>query len=152
MRYGSDVVLGQVGVVVANSHLSKVVLIGLSIGGRRRSLQVCTVPRSELVLAGFTEGRCDVTLRVVSPYLTNVEVLDEDDWVATPELLSWDQAARGDDGARCDLGTLLDASTFKNDRLVTDRDIILDGARVERAAITNLAVVADEYFGGHAGW
>ena len=53
MVFRSHVVLGEALVVVIGGSSLQHLLIGLSIGSTRLTLQVSTVPGSELVLAGF---------------------------------------------------------------------------------------------------
>ena len=79
------------------------------------SLKVRAVPGGELVLACLTQGRCNVTLSVVSPHLADVEVLDEHNRVSTPKLLGGDETTWRYNGARGNLSTLFNARTFKND-------------------------------------
>ena len=148
----SHVVLGDVAVVVlANSARLHLVVEGVHVRGRCLALEVCTVPRGEFVLAGLTKRTVDVTLGVVGPDLADVEILNERDGVATPELLRWDQTTRRHYAARGELGTLLDASTLKNNTLVANEYIIFNVARVERATSSNGDIVADLDRGRHAG-
>ena len=146
----SHVVLGDAGVILGHGRGHEVVVFGVDVCCGGFSLQVRAVPRGELVLASFAEGRSDVALRVVGPALANVQVLDELDGVSAPELLRGDQATRGHDATSGQLSTFLDAGAFQHDALLADGDILLYMARVERASSSNRDIVSNLDGGRHA--
>lgn len=111
----SDIVLGHVTVWIGDCGRRQIIVLRVCIGLTRIPLHVRTVPSCELVLHGLTHRRSDIALRVVGPYLSDVQVLDKYNWVASPELLRGDETTRGHDTAGCKLCALLNASTFQND-------------------------------------
>lgn len=62
-------------------------------------VQVGGVPDRELVFVHVREVMIHVAVGVVRPCLCNIEVFNELDWVTTPHLLSWDEAAWWNDGS-----------------------------------------------------
>ena len=149
--FSSHVVFGDVAPVVVRCRLlAHIVVCRIGISRGCLALEVGTVPGGELVLAGLTKRACNVALRVVGPHLANVKILNEHDWVTAPELLRRNQTTRGNNAARGELSTFLDASSLKNDALVTDVGIVINVARVESAAGADCDVVADETVSGHA--
>ena len=61
---------------------------------------------------------------IVGPDLTNIKVFDELDGISTPELLGGDKTARRDHRAWENLAAGLEASSFKDYRIVADNSII----------------------------
>ena len=152
MEFSSDVHFGHVSVWVASGFGHHIVVEGVGIASTGISLKIGTVPSGELTLDLLSLGGHDIALSVVGPDLTDVQVLDEDNWVATPELLSWDQTTWGNDATSGELSTLLDARAFENDGLFTDHDIILNVARVESGSCSDRAVLANDTVCRHASW
>ena len=54
------------------------------------TLQVRAVPSREFILVRVAKSNFDVRLRIVVPHFAQVKIFNELNWVATPELLSWD--------------------------------------------------------------
>ena len=146
----SDVVLGEPLRARSDHHVLKIVVFGVNICHGGASLQVGTVPSCKLVQAGLAKRARHIASRVVCPDLANVQVLNENDWVTTPELLSWDESSRGHDATRSKLSSFLDASSLQHHRLVTNNDIVLNLTRVECGACSDRAIVTDRSGCRHA--
>lgn len=66
-------------------------------------------------------------------------------------MLGWDQSAWWHDGAGSNLGTILDDSSFEDDALVANNDIVADGTRIERTVRSNCAISSNLELGTHSG-
>jgi len=78
----------------------------------------------------ITQGNIDIAIRVVGPNLSDVKILDIFNGVSSPELLGRNEAAGRNNTAWSNHAAFLQASSLKNDCVVTDNDIILDVAGV----------------------
>ena len=146
----SNVVLGDARVVVTGGLRLQHLLIGISIGSTWLTLQVSTVPASELILVDFAHWWDHIALRVVGPHLANVQILNELHRVATPELLCRNESTGWDDATRGELGACLDAGALKHDTLFPYDHIILNVARVKCASSSDRTILAYYYGGWHA--
>ena len=114
------------------------------------SVQVCRAVRQKLVtvsagdapvLAGLLGNISDLVVREVAHVLGRV---------ARPELSRRNTTSRRHDAASCKDRVGLDEGTIENDRAHANERIVLNGARVERAAMADSDVVANVCAWGQA--
>lgn len=66
------------------------------------------------------------------------------DWISTPHLSFLDYSAGRDNAVRCNNGSLLQDSSLKDHRVVSDVYTFLDGAGVKRAIVLDHVISLDE--------
>ena len=93
-----------------------------------------------------------VTKSVVRPCLSNIQVLDKRARVSSPELLSWDKSTWWDNWASSDLCSIFYSSSFEDNALVSNDNIVSNVAWVEGAVRPDSGISSHIKLGLHSSW
>ena len=93
-----------------------------------------------------------VTIGIVWPSLSNIQVFDKRARISSPELLCWNKSSWWHYGPWCNLRSIFYSSSFKDNTFVSNHNIISNMAGVESAVRPNGGVSSDVELGLHSCW